>query len=107
MATYAVAVSWREGSMLPTVPHGGRLGMFFVTLVHVFPASRVTCTSPSLVPTQTTPACFGDSAIAWMTLPYSTPLLSGVRPPELCWRLLSFSGTSGLLSCQLWPPSVD
>src|SRR5438445_116993 len=70
---YAVPVSWRDGSTLPTVPHGGRFGMFFVTLVHVFPASRVTCTSPSLVPTQMTPACFGDSAIAWMTLPYSTP----------------------------------
>src|SRR3981189_124741 len=98
MATYAVAVSWGEGSRLPAAPQGGRFGMFFVTLVHVFPASRVTCTSPSLVPTQTTPACFGDSAIAWMTLPYSTPMLSGVRPPDLCCPLLSFTVTWGVTS---------
>src|SRR3954468_12501076 len=104
---YAVPASWRDGSTLPTVPHGGRLGMFFVTFVQLLPASRVTCTRPSLVPTQMTPACFGDSAIAWMTPPYSTPMLSGVRPPELCWRLLSLSVTSGLISCQLWPASVD
>src|SRR5437870_12072845 len=105
MATYAVPASWRDGSMLPTVPHGGRFVMFFVTFVHVFPPSRVTCTRPSLVPTQITPACFGDSAIAWITSAYSTPMLSGVNPPELCCRLLSFSVRSGLISCQLCPPS--
>ena len=38
--------------------------MFFVTFVQVLPPSRVTCTRPSLVPAQITPACFGDSAIA-------------------------------------------
>ncbi len=84
MATYAVPASCRDGSTLPTVPHGGRFGMFFVTFVHVLPPSRVTCTSPSLVPIQITPAWRGDSAIAWMTSPYSTPMLSGVSPPELC-----------------------
>src|ERR1041385_9106556 len=104
---YAVPASYRDGSMLPTVPQGGRFGMFFVTLVQFFPPPRVTSTSPSLVPAQMTPACFGDSEMAYTTSPYSTPMLSGVRPPELCWRLLSFSVRSGLISCQLWPPSVD
>src|SRR4051812_47721400 len=103
---YAVPASNRDGSTLLIVPHGGRFGMFFVTLVHVLPPSRVNCTRPSLVPAQISPACFGDSAIAKTTPPYSTPMLSGVRPPELCWWLLSLSVRSGLISCQLWPPSV-
>src|SRR4051812_49190182 len=93
--------------MLLTVPHAGRLGMFFVTLVHALPPLRVTCTRPSLVPAQMRPACFGDSAIAYTTSPYSTPMLSGVSPPELCCRDLSLSVRSGLISCQLCPPSVD
>src|SRR5262245_8611448 len=61
--TYAVPVSYRDGSTLLTVPYCGRFGMFFVTFVHVLPPSRVTCTRPSFVPTQISPACFGDSAI--------------------------------------------
>src|SRR5437762_11111586 len=101
MDTYAAPASKWDGSMFSTVPHGGRFGMFLVTFVHVLPASRVTCTRPSLVPAQMTPACFGDSAIDMTTPAYSTPMLSGVRPPELCCRLLSFSVRSGLISCQL------
>jgi hypothetical protein len=81
---YAVPASCRDGSTLPTVPHGGRLGMLFVTLAQVLPPSRVTWTRPSFVPAQISPACFGDSAIDMTTPPYSTPMLSGVRPPELC-----------------------
>ena len=61
---YAVPASYRDGSILLTVPQTGRFGMVFVTLVQLLPPSRVTCTSPSLVPAQITPACFGDSAIA-------------------------------------------
>ena len=38
--------------------------MFFVTFVHVFPPSRVTCTRPSFVPAQMSPRSFGDSAMA-------------------------------------------
>ena len=38
--------------------------MFFVTLVHVLPPSRVSCTWPSLVPAQISPFSIGDSAIA-------------------------------------------
>jgi hypothetical protein len=59
----ALPASKRDGSMLLTVPYCGRLGMFFVTFVQFLPPSRVSCTRPSLVPTQMSPACFGDSAM--------------------------------------------
>src|SRR5947208_12790198 len=104
---YAEPASYRDGSTLLIVPSGGRFGMAFVTFVHVLPPSRVRWSSPSLVPAQMRPACFGDSAIANTTFPYSTPMLSGVSPPELCWWVLSLVERSGLISCQLWPPSVD
>src|SRR5215469_5530310 len=92
--------------MLSTVPHSGKLGRFFVTLLQFFPPSRVTCTCPSLVPAQIRPASFGDSVNAKITPAYSTPMLSGVSPPEICWRLLSLRVRSGLIICQLLPPSV-
>src|SRR5437588_50295 len=92
--------------MLSTVPHSGKLGRFFVTLLQFFPPSRVTCTCPSLVPAQSSPASFGDSVSAKITPAYSTPILSGVRPPEICWRLLSLRVRSGLMICQLLPPSL-
>src|SRR6266496_3097877 len=103
---YAAAASYREGSMLLTVPHGGRPGMFLVTLVQFFPPSRVICTSPSLVPAQISPLSFGDSAMANTTELYSTPMLSPVSPPEKTCLLLSFVVRSGLMTCQLCPPSV-
>ena len=59
----AVAASYFDGAMLRTLPHGGRPGRFFVTFVHDLPASRVTCTRPSLVPTQIRPRSLGDSAM--------------------------------------------
>src|SRR5438105_8777093 len=105
MVMYAVPSAYRDGSMLVTVPQGGRLGMFDVKFVQVFPPSRVSCTRPSLVPTQSVLASCRDSAIANTTPAYSTPMLSGVRPPELCCRDLSFSVRSGLIISQLWPPS--
>src|ERR1051325_5427334 len=92
--------------MLLTVPHGGRLGMFFVTLVHVLPPSRVSWTRPSLVPAQITPACFGDSAIANTTPAYSTPMLSPVSPPENPMRDLSLRVRSGLMIFHVCPWSV-
>src|SRR6266852_1280635 len=92
--------------MLLTVPQSGRRRIFFVTLVQFFPPSRVICTYPSLVPAQITPASFGDSAIANTVPAYSTPILSGVSPPEICIRFLSFRVRSGLMICQLLPPSV-
>src|SRR6266542_1061283 len=103
---YAAPAAYRDGSMLLTVPQGGSPGRFAVTLVHVLPASRVIWTRPSLVPAQMSPFSSRDSAIANMTPAYSTPMLSGVRPPELCCLLLSFSVRSGLITCQLLPPSV-
>ncbi len=92
--------------MLLTVPHSGRLGILAVTFVQCFPASRVICTRPSFVPAQITPASFGDSAIEKTTPAYSTPMLSGVRPPEIPILLLSLRVKSGLMTCQLLPPSV-
>src|SRR5882762_2435789 len=89
--------------MLLTVPQIGRPGRFPVTLDQWPPESRVTCSWPSLVPAQIRPFSIGDSAIANTTPAYSTPMLSGVRPPELCWRALSLSVKSGLMTCQLWP----
>ena len=47
--------------MFCTRPPGGRSGG--VTFFHVLPLSRVTCTGPSLAPTQITPRSIGDSAI--------------------------------------------
>src|ERR1043166_10292854 len=88
--------------MLLTVPHSGRLGMFLVTLVQFLPPSRVTWTSPSLVPAQSVPASFGDSAMAKTTPAYSTPMLSGVRPPELPIFDLSLRVRSGLMTCHGW-----
>src|SRR6266571_4474530 len=91
--------------MFDTVPHAGIPARFAVTLAQFFPPSRVTCTSPSLVPAHSSPALSGDSAIANTTSPYSTPMLSGVSPPEICCRLRSLSVRSGLITCQLLPPS--
>src|SRR5579859_1084002 len=88
-------------------PHSGDPGIFGVTFVHVLPPSCVTCTSPSFVPAQITPALARDSAMAYTTSPYSTPMLSGVRPPEICCLVLSFLVRSGLMICQLFPPSDD
>src|SRR5258708_38662128 len=81
-------------------------GMLLVTLVHVAPPSRVTCTSPSLLPVQITPAFTGDSASPYTTSAYSTPMLSGVSPPEMPCFDLSLRVRSGLITCQLLPPSV-
>src|SRR5262249_36398231 len=92
--------------MFENVPHSGKLGIFLVTLVQFLPPSRVNCSRPSLVPAQITPASLGDSAMANTTPAYSTPMLSGVRPPELTIRVLSLRVRSGLMMCQLLPPSV-
>src|ERR1044072_3301859 len=99
---YGAPASYLDASMLLMVPHGGRFGMFLVTLVQFLP-SRVICTTPSFVPAQINPASFGDSLIANTTPAYSTPMLSPVSPPENTWRLLSFSVRSGLITCQLCP----
>src|SRR3954471_9318837 len=104
MVTYAAPASWRDASMLLTVPSGGSPGRFAVTFAQCAPSSRVTCSWPSLVPAQINPFSFGDSVIANTTPAYSTPTLSGVSPPEGCWRDLSLSVRSGLIVCQVCPP---
>src|SRR5262245_64886357 len=101
IVTYAVAASYRDGSTLLTVPHAGKPGTLPVTFVQRDPASRVIWICPSLVPAQITPFSRGDSAIANTTPAYSTPTLSGVRPPERCCRDLSLSVRSGLMICHV------
>src|SRR5215208_6344384 len=92
--------------MLLIVPQFGAPGRLALTFVQVAPPSRDTCTRPSFVPAQSRLASFGDSAIANTTPAYSTPMLSGVRPPEIFWRLLSFRVRSGLMRRHVFPPSV-
>src|SRR2546428_3666069 len=53
-----------------------------------------------------TPFSFGDSAIAITTHAYSTPMLSGVSPPEICCLALSLVVRSALITFQEFPPSV-
>src|SRR5574342_242720 len=91
--------------MLVTFPHGGRVGMLAVTFVHVVPPSCVTCTRPSLDPVQITPSFTGDSAMANSVAPSKVMRLSVVTPPELCWCVVSLRVKSGLITCQLAPPS--
>src|SRR5258708_4311230 len=91
--------------MFDTVPHSGIPGRFLVTFVQVFPLSRVSCTSPSFVPAQISPFSSLDSAIANTTPAYSTPMLSGVRPPDRTWRDLSLRVKSGEISAHDRPPS--
>src|SRR4051794_6425547 len=104
---YAVPASYRDGSTWRTEPHVGMFGTLAVTFVHVFPPSRVTCTRPSLLPVQINPFCARDSAIAYTTSPYSTPMLSGVSPPDEPCFDLSLRVRSGLMTRQLRPPSLD
>src|SRR6476646_101350 len=91
--------------MFEIVPQCSKLGIVPVTFVHVAPPSRVTWTSPSLVPAHNTLASSGDSPIANTTSAYSTPMLSGVRPPEMRCLVLSLRVRSGEISCQWLPPS--
>src|ERR1044071_4630699 len=92
--------------MLAMVPHGGIPARLALRLVHVFPPSRVSCTWPSLVPAQMSPGLSRDWAMLITPPACSTPMLSGVSPPDTPMRLLSFRVRSGLITCQLRPPSV-
>src|SRR5260221_11854444 len=92
--------------MLPIVPHSGSPGRLRVTLVHVAPPSRETWTSPSFVPAQRRLGSSGDSAIANTTPAYSTPMLSGLSPPDRRCRFLSLRVRSLLSSRHDVPPSV-
>src|SRR4026209_52078 len=88
------------------VPQGGIPGRLPERLVQVVPPSRLSWTRPSLLPDQISPGLSRDSAIENTPPAYSTPMVAGVSPPEMPWRLLSFRVRSGLISFQVWPPSV-
>src|ERR1044071_5296782 len=92
--------------MFAMVPHGGMPGRLALRLVHVLPPSLVSWTCPSLLPAQMSPGLRRDSAMLITTPAYSTPMLSGVSPPEIPCRVLSFRVRSGLIAVQLRPPSV-
>ncbi len=82
--------------------------MFAVTLVQFFPPSRVTCTRPSSVPTQTTFGSVGASEMERMVSYDSAPLMSSwIGPPLSCCLLLSLRVRSPLTAAQCSPPSVD
>ena len=98
---YAVPASYLLGSMPEMVLHFGRPGTFAVRFVHVLPPSRVTCSSPSIVPAQINPFCSGDSAIANSTVTFSTNRLSVTSPPDDCCFVVSLVDRSGEISCQL------
>src|SRR5262249_28800675 len=61
---YAAPSSYRLASTHDTIGALPSPGTFLTTLDQFPPPSRVTCTLPSSVPTQTTCAFFGDSLIA-------------------------------------------
>src|SRR5260370_17237716 len=90
--------------MFEILPQGGSFGIAPVTSLHVAPASRVRCTSPSFEPAHKTPACTGDSAIANRVAPSKVIKLSVVTPPELCWWAAPLRVRSGLIPSHLEPP---
>src|SRR5881397_2220661 len=59
----------------------------------------------SFDPAHRTPARTGDSASANKVAPSNVYRLSVVTPPELCWCVVSLRVRSGLITCQLAPPS--
>src|SRR5262245_8200253 len=80
-------------------------GMFADTIVQCAPPSWDTWTSPSFDPAHSTPAFSGDSASANSVAPSNVIRLSVDTPPELCWWVVSLRVRSGLITCQLDPPS--
>src|SRR5262245_31895677 len=76
-----------------------------VASLHVAPLSRVTCTLPSAVPAQMTPAVIGDSAIAEIANHGIPPPL----PPSPCGRILSAGLVlrSGLIAFHVSPRSAE
>ena len=71
------------------------------------PPSCDTCTSPSSEPAHSTPAFTGDSAKVNTVAYHSVPVISRViGPPTGPSVAGSCSVRSGLMACQLPPPSV-
>src|SRR3954467_15506740 len=100
---YATAASNRDGSTSRADPHAATSGSGGETRLQFAPLSRVTDTTPSLLPVQITPARAGDSAMSISAPSYSTPMLSGVSPPEIPCFDLSLRVRSGDITRQLRP----
>ena len=75
-----------------------------VTFCQVAPLSRDRWTSPSSLPVHRTPACFGDSANAYIVAYHSVPVMSPVTgPPERPMVFGSCTVRSGEIFSQLCP----
>src|SRR5215467_7262872 len=82
--------------------------MLVVTLLQFCPPSRVTCTTPSSVPTQIVFGSTGEIEMESIAPNVSAPLRSRkMGPPLLCCLLLSLRVRSGLIGVQLLPPSLE
>src|SRR5512143_2138545 len=104
-ATYALAESNAEASMMLTRPKSGM--SFGVTLLHVLPPSFVTLMMPSSEPVQITFVVRLDGATAKITAYTSGPFMSRViGPPDGPIVLGSCRVRSGLIRSQLSPPFV-
>src|SRR6266513_3358970 len=91
--------------MFLILAQGESFGILPDTSDQCAPPSVDTFPRPSFAPTQITPAFTGDSAIANNVAPSNVIRLSVVTPPELCWCVVSLRVRSGLITCQLAPPS--
>src|SRR5213083_1285282 len=91
--------------MFTIFAQGESFGMLLDTSDQRAPPSVLTFTRPSFDPAHRTPARTGDSASANKVAPSNVYRLSVVTPPELCWCVVSFRVRSGLITCQLEPPS--
>jgi len=92
--------------MLTRVNRPRSLGVTFCQLAPP-PPSRETCTSPSSEPAHNTPVFTDDSANAKMVAYHSVPVMSRViGPPDGPSVTGSCTVRSGLIACQLAPPSV-
>src|SRR5437867_2043453 len=91
--------------MFTIFAQGESFGMLLDTSDQCAPPSVLTFTRPSFDPAHRTPARTGDSASANKVAPSNVYRLSVVTPPELCWCVVSFRVRSGLITCQLEPPS--
>src|SRR6266540_1998893 len=92
--------------MMLTRPRSGM--SFGVTLVHVFPPSRVTCTMPSSDPAQMTFTSVFPGA-SENTVAYISGLFMScvIGPPESCIVLGSCLVRSPLIRSHVSPPFVD
>ncbi len=106
---YAVPLSWRLAAIELTHDALGSPATLAVKSVQLFPPSRVSCTLPSSVPTQTMFASSGDSLMEKMVVCISADELSTVMPPDC--SCFCFSGSllvrSGEMRSQVSPRSRE